>query len=753
MAISLVRNRLRCKCLRGARCNRRASLLCPGGSGDSERLTCKARSELHVYTPGLVRIVGLLFPGRVRLWTDVCATLARENLSLVPVSGQSMRSCDGHRCLLSCSTITYTYVLSDSVQSSDCGRLFYVSEHALPYRNLSVPILRFILNGKSTIGVFMITSRIVRVAIASALLSLALSFESQAQWVQVNNGLNSTILHEDNVVIVSPNTDCVDLHSGPSVSDPIIKCEPAGTIGQIVYGPFPDEHGSSDLTFWNVEYLDGTYGWTASKYLVRSTPAITSLITIGTNLIAGTIDGGGVYRSTNNGTSWMPINVGMGISSDGGNPHVYALAVSGTSIFAGTDVYAYRSTNSGTSWTILTSSGMPSMAVPNLIASRTCLFAKIGNSDTYYRLTSNGTSWEPITCPGELALIDTNLFAFHRYGGYSNGEIDISTDNGTSWSEFWTLPWHPSSPPSYYRDFCASGKYLFWKFWVEDCCPPPFASIRRVSTIDTNTGGQMNFPPGFGPYVHYMSGDVSTCGTTVFLGTGEGGCLLSTNSGNDWSVLSLPPGVSSPVSPIPFITVGTDLFIGGTNVAGIWRNTISNALPIQLASFKVTGTTLTWTTVSETNNYGFYVKRDGADIAFVAGHGTTLQSHTYSYTDNPSPGQYQYQLKQVDLDGSATLSESVVVGVTAPTKFELKQNYPNPFNPSTRISFSLTKDGPVSLRVYDVLGREVTTLVNENRKAGQYTEQFIGNQVASGMYVYVLRSAEGQLVGRMMMLK
>jgi len=83
-----------------------------------------------------------------------------------------------------------------------------------------------------------------------------------------------------------------------------------------------------------------------------------------------------------------------------------------------------------------------------------------------------------------------------------------STDNGTRWAEFLT-PLDPhwwNSTPSYFGYFCASGDYLFWRFWVEDCCPPPFASIHRVSTIDTNTGGQMNFPPGFGPYGDYMSG-------------------------------------------------------------------------------------------------------------------------------------------------------------------------------------------------------------------------------------------------------
>ena len=185
---------------------------------------------------------------------------------------------------------------------------------------------------------------------------------------------------------------------------------------------------------------------------------------------------------------------------------------------------------------------------------------------------------------------------------------------------------------------------------------------------------------------------------------------------------------------------------------------LGDPLPIQLASFKAetltsSGVVLTWSTLSETNNYGFYVQRNGVDLTFVAGHGTTLQSHTYSYTDSPSPGQYQYRLKQVDLDGTATLSESTVIDVTAPMKFALIQNYPNPFNPSTQISFSITKEGTVSLRVYDVLGREVATLVTENRKAGQYTESFNGNQLASGVYVYVLRSSEGQLIGRMMLLK
>ncbi len=181
-------------------------------------------------------------------------------------------------------------------------------------------------------------------------------------------------------------------------------------------------------------------------------------------------------------------------------------------------------------------------------------------------------------------------------------------------------------------------------------------------------------------------------------------------------------------------------------------------LPIQLTSFKATalsgnGISLTWTTVSETNNYGFNVQRNGAPIAFIQGHGTTIEQHTYTCTDNPGPGKHQYRLLQLDLDGTATYSETILVDVTAPSKFALDQNFPNPFNPSTQIAFAITKEGPVTLRVYDILGREMATLVNENRNPGQYTERFDGNQLSSGVYVYVLRSSEGRLVGRMMMLK
>jgi hypothetical protein len=196
------------------------------------------------------------------------------------------------------------------------------------------------------------------------------------------------------------------------------------------------------------------------------------------------------------------------------------------------------------------------------------------------------------------------------------------------------------------------------------------------------------------------------------------------------------------------------------HLATVYVSMTGSPLPIQLASFRAVAlagksVTLTWTTVSETNNYGFYVRRNGVDLTFIAGHGTTLDQHTYSYTDTPGPGQQRYGLKQVDLDGTATVSETILMdmAIPAPAKFVLDQNYPNPFNPSTQIAFGVTKEGPVTLRVYDILGREVATLVNENRRPGEYAERFDGSRLASGVYMYVLQSADGRLTSRMILSK
>jgi len=567
----------------------------------------------------------------------------------------------------------------------------------------------------------------------SLLFALFCSANSSAQWTQVNYGLADTTLHQDDLFIVSF-TDCINVHTGPSVTDSILWCAPAGYAGQIMgTSAVPDEHGSSNLTFWLVRF-DNVLGWCASKYLHKTNlqiPNVNVLAASGTTLIAGTNTGDVyVYRSTDNGASWGAANAGLEGYS------LQSLTVYGTTLYAGTYNGIYQSTNGGMNWTSI---GLVDSSIEGVAASPTCLFAETATAT--YRSSNNGTTWSSFTWSNFGAIIDTNLFQVHY-----NGQIDISTDNGTTWNMI-----HASYPfADAAWNFCVSGRDVF-DFLASAESEDQSCLFGLYWTGNSFVNATMNFPPSYLSCAYGVAARIVTSGpNNVALYYSSD--FFSTNCGLDWKVITWPSGI---IRPNVFVTLGSNIFVAG---AGIWKNSLDNALPIQLATFKAVAignkeVSLNWTTASETNNYGFYVQRNGADITFIPGNGTTLQQHTYSYTDNPAPGQYQYRLRQVDLDGTSSFSEKISVGVSAPQKFALAKNYPNPFNPSTRITFSITKEGPVSLQIYDILGREVATLVNENRKAGQYTEQFNGNQTASGVYMYVLKSAEGQLVGRMMLLK
>jgi hypothetical protein len=88
-----------------------------------------------------------------------------------------------------------------------------------------------------------------------------------------------------------------------------------------------------------------------------------------------------------------------------------------------------------------------------------------------------------------------------------------------------------------------------------------------------------------------------------------------------------------------------------------------------------------------------------------------------------------------------------------PTGYELSQNYPNPFNPSTQIRFSIAKTGMTTLKVYDVMGREVSTLVNESLNPGTYNVQFDASNLSSGTYLYVMTSGSTRLTNKMVLVK
>jgi hypothetical protein len=114
-----------------------------------------------------------------------------------------------------------------------------------------------------------------------------------------------------------------------------------------------------------------------------------------------------------------------------------------------------------------------------------------------------------------------------------------------------------------------------------------------------------------------------------------------------------------------------------------------------------------------------------------------------------------YRLKQVDYDGSYEFSEEITVenSILLPIEFKLAQNYPNPFNPSTNIEFQLPENSFVSLKVYDVLGNEIITLVNEERTAGSYEVEFNAGDFVSGTYFYTLIAEEFVETKKMILMK
>ena len=179
-----------------------------------------------------------------------------------------------------------------------------------------------------------------------------------------------------------------------------------------------------------------------------------------------------------------------------------------------------------------------------------------------------------------------------------------------------------------------------------------------------------------------------------------------------------------------------------------------SALPIQLSSLKASAASrgcvqLEWTTLSEINNYGFYVQRrtPGESAfstlpgSFESGHGTTSHPQEYSYSDTSvGAGEWFYRLRQIDLDGAVHYSDALQVDIAAdadrrlPGSYSLDQNYPNPFNPATRINYQVPTPSHIVLRVVDILGREVALLVNGLEDPGNKSVQFDASRLASGMY-------------------
>jgi hypothetical protein len=360
-----------------------------------------------------------------------------------------------------------------------------------------------------------------------------------------------------------------------------------------------------------------------------------------------------------------------------------------------------------------------------------------------HRSTDNGITWQStnFTDPGARNIgKNTNGYMFFGNDFASWFGLYRSTDLGLNWDRHTFLG-------------VTTLVYLAGGSVLASAYDPGLGSCGIYKTTDdglnwlnTNTFSGLSCPIDF---VVYSNDDIYASAGYVY---------LTNDNGISWLNYGLP-GQGA-------FWLATDLsgyIWSGNHLDGVYR-TATRIVPVELSSFSIEvineNVLLTWVTATEMNNQGFQIERretkneEWINIGFVNGNVTTTEPQAYSFVDkNLETGKYQYRLKQIDFDGSFEYSNIVEVEVGIPFEFFLSQNYPNPFNPSTIIKYSLKDDGKVSLKIFNSLGEEVRTLVNEIKPAGNYEVEFNASNLPSGVYIYSIQSGDFVSSKKMILLK
>jgi photosystem II stability/assembly factor-like uncharacterized protein len=478
---------------------------------------------------------------------------------------------------------------------------------------------------------------------------------------------------------------------------------------------------------------------------------------------------GGVFKTTNNGTDWIFQNNGLIIQNVNkifidyeGNIYLAAtvtfppdgspiipyegniyLAATGAS---NTGYGLYKSTDGGENWVGIAdtlNSNPIYFEDVTIIPNEPGGIIYVSNYYGVYRSTDNGITWQStnFTHYGAIDLdINTNGYMFFSNETVGWSGIYRSTDLGLNWEIRTSLGF---SAMGYLGDGSVLAGYNE---------PNNSGIYKTTNNGDTwfNTNA-LNF--GSQDFVLDTNDDIYNAAGYVF---------LSTDNGNSWLNYGLPGQGAYKLA------IDTSGYIwSGNHLDGVYRAE-GRTVPVELASFSavVNGNNvlLSWTTASEINNQGFEIQRlqnyknkelqDWKTIGFVEGNGTTTEQQFYSFIDDDiKTGTYLYRLKQIDFDGTFEYSSIIEVEVRVPTEFFLSQNYPNPFNPSTTIRYSLKEDGLVNIKVYNILGSEAATLVNEHKSQGEHRATFNANNLSSGTYFYVIRVNDFTAVKKMILFK
>lgn len=403
-----------------------------------------------------------------------------------------------------------------------------------------------------------------------------------------------------------------------------------------------------------------------------------------------------ILKTTDDGLTWtITLNnasfsyFGIPMTQDPSNPNtIYTM--SGTSF--------YQSTDFGDTWSVISSNFGPISAPCDIEVFPDTSIILIGDNGTgIFRSTDYGLTWsQEYSTSGEIPTISINyteagIAWATKWGG--GGGLLKSTDYGDTW-------------------------------------------VAQSSFSGTSMWG-----------VHVQPTD----GNVVITGCYSCGSTWRTkNNGLTWTQIN----INSSNYQISIVDSMNQFAAQG---AGFYKLESGFFVPVELASFAgqviQNDVVLDWTTSTELNNKGFEIEQSFDNqnfnrIGFVPGFGTTTESKSYSFriSDAPSGMQY-YRLKQIDYDGTSTIYNSVEIDGPVVREFALHQNHPNPFNPSTTISFSLPGESNVIIKLFNMLGQQVASVLNSELSAGNHNVDFNASALSTGAYIYTLeaRSNDGKV--------
>ncbi|MDP3832216.1 MAG: T9SS type A sorting domain-containing protein [Ignavibacteriaceae bacterium] len=470
-------------------------------------------------------------------------------------------------------------------------------------------------------------------------------------------------------------------------------------------------------------------------------------------------------RTTNAGLLWTASGI-TGYASGWGTAMIYAvnankawIPVFNTTAGGGRILYT---SDGGTNWNIQTTAAFAAPAgFPNLIHfwDENVGFCQGDPNGGYFELyttTDGGTNWTrvpSVNIPAPSASDEYGVVGYYSVVGNTiwfstnKGRLFKSTDKGLNWTVT-TTPIGNNQFKIKFKDQNYGIAYV-----------PTNSTAYKTTDGGATWTTYIPNGPFYSNHYTYVPGTPNTWVSTG-AATGVSGASYSFDGGTTWVDFIGTSGTQ--FLGVDFYDAVTG-WAGGFNTsstAGGMRKYVGNLVPVELTSFKgmQTGNNiqLEWITATEVNNFGFEIERkissadvqsDWVVVGFKQGFGTTAEQKSYSFTDNigdVSANAISYRLKQIDYDGKFAYSQVVEIDNILPLEYKLLQNFPNPFNPSTLIKYQLPDENFVSLKVYNLLGQEVKSLVNQVQKPGVHSVQLNASDLASGIYIALIKVGEGK---------